>query len=171
MQAATLSVLRWSAWAPGLGRFTLTANHTWVKHHDFQQYRGDRVEDEFAVNSGFDIPRTKTNASITWELDAWSATLHGQRLGRLPNGWSYDQVWEDGDPGPTIPATYRYNASMQYRFSDHARLSLAVTNLFDKEPPRDPTYTSYPYYDISWFDAVGRTIHLQYTHKFGGGPL
>ena len=155
----------------GIGRFTLSANHTWVDKHDFQQYRGDRVEDQFAVNSGFDIPRTKTSASVTWELDAWSATLHGQRLGRLPNGWSYDQVWEDGDPGPTIPATYRYNASMQYRFSDHARLSFAVTNLFDKMPPRDPTYTSYPYYDISWFDAVGRTLHLQYTHKFGGGPL
>ena len=38
-------------------------------------------------------------------------------------------------------------------------------------PPRDPTYTAYPYYDISWFDAVGRTVHLQYTHKFGGSPL
>ncbi len=154
-----------------LGEFRVMLSHTWVKHHDFQQYPGDPVEDEFAINSGFDIPRTKTSASVTWELDAWSATLHGQRLGRLPNGWSYDQVWEDGDPGPTIPATYRYNASMQYRFSDHARLSFAVTNLFDKMPPRDPTATAYPYYDISWFDATGRQFYLQYTHKFGGGPL
>jgi len=154
-----------------IGQFTVSANHTWVKRHDFQQYPGDRVEDQFAVNSGFDIPRTKTSASVTWENDAWSTTLHGERLGRLPNGWSYDQVWEDGDPGPTIPATYRYNASVQYRFSDHARLSLAVTNLFNKMPPRDPTYTAYPYYDVSWFDAVGRTVNLQYTHKFGGSPL
>jgi len=155
----------------GIGAFTLTANHTWVDHHDFQQYPGDPVEDEFAVNSGFDIPRTKTSASVTWEYGAFSTTLHGQRLGKLPNGWSYDQVWEDGDPGPYIPATYRYNLSMAYRFNDHSRLALAVTNLFDKMPPKDPTYTSYPYYDISWFDAVGRTINLQYTHKFGGSPL
>ena len=154
-----------------VGRFTLSANHTWVKRHDFQQYKGDRVEDEFEVNSGFDIPRTKTSASVTWEKDAWSATLHGERLGRLPNGWSYDQVWEDGDPGPTIAPTYRFNASAQYTFGDHARLSLAVTNLFNKMPPHDPTYTAYPYYDISWFDAVGRTVYVQYTHKFGGSPL
>lgn len=155
----------------GIGRFTVSANHTWVNEHDFQQYPGDPIEDQFAVNSGFDIPRTKTSVSVTWEKDAWSATLYGQRLGRLPNGWSYDQVWEDGDPGPTIPATYRYNASVVYRFNDAARISLAVVNLFNKMPPEDPTYTAYPYYDISWFDAVGRTVNVQYTHKFGGGSL
>ena len=154
-----------------IGQFTVSANHTWVKEHDFQQFPGDPVEDQFAVNSGFDIPRTKTSASIGWEKNAWSATVHGQRLDKLPNGWSYDQVWEDGDPGPYIPATYRYNASVQYRFTDHSRLSLAVTNVFNKMPPKDPTYTAYPYYDISWFDAVGRQIHLQYTHKFGGTAL
>ncbi len=155
----------------GIGQFTLSTAHTWVKKHDFQQYAGDVTKDQFAVNSGFDIPRTKTSASISWEKDAWAATIYGQRLGKLPNGWSYDQVWEDGDPGPYIRATYRYNATLQYRFDDHSRLTLSVVNLFNKMPPKDPTYTSYPYYDISWFDSVGRQINLQYTHKFGGAAL
>ena len=154
-----------------IGQFTLSANHTWVKTHDFQQYAGDLVKDQFEVNSGFDIPRTKSSVSINWEKNAWSATLHGQRLGKLPNGWSYDQVWAEGDPGPYVPATYRYNASVQYRFTDHSRLSLAVTNVFNKMPPKDPTYTAYPYYDISWFDTEGRSFYLQYTHKFGGEAL
>lgn len=57
---------------------------------------------------------------------------------------------------------------MQYRFSDRSRLSLTVVNLFDKMPPYDPTYTGYPYYDISWFDTEGRSFYLQYTHRFGG---
>ena len=70
-----------------------------------------------------------------------------------------------------VRATYRYNASIQYKFSDHVQLSLAVDNLFDKLPPRDPTYTSYPYYDISWFDAAGRSYYLQFTYKFGGSAL
>jgi len=46
-----------------------------------------------------------------------------------------------------------------------------VDNLFDKMPPRDPTYTSYPYYDISWFDAAGRSYFVQFTYKFGGSAL
>ena len=80
-------------------------------------------------------------------------------------------MWEDGDPGPWIEATYRYNANLQYQVNDRAQLSLTVTNLFDKAPPIDPTYTSYPYYDISWFDTQGRSFYLEFTWKFGGKPL
>jgi len=98
--------------------------------------------------------------------------VHGERLGRLPSGDSYNEVYEPGgDASAWIGATYRYNASLRYRFSDHAQLSLAATNLFDKLPPKDATYSSYPYYDVSWFDAVGRQVFLQYTHKFGGRAL
>jgi len=132
----------------------------------------DVTEDQFAINSGFDIPRTKTSVSVTWEKDAWSATVYGSRLGKLPTSDSYDQVFdEESGDSPWIKATYRYNASLQYRFDDHSRLSLSVVNVFNKMPPKDKTYTAYPYYDVSWFDSVGRTINLQYTHKFGGSAL
>ncbi|HED4878071.1 TPA: TonB-dependent receptor [Stenotrophomonas maltophilia] len=156
----------------GIGDFIFNGTHTWVKKHDFQRYAGDVTEDQFAINSGFDIPRTKTSVSVTWEKDAWSATVYGSRLGKLPTSDSYDQVFdEESGDSPWIKATYRYNASLQYRFDDHSRLSLSVVNVFNKMPPRDRTYTAYPYYDVSWFDSVGRTINLQYTHKFGGSAL
>ncbi|MDV3516819.1 TonB-dependent receptor domain-containing protein [Stenotrophomonas sp. C1657] len=156
----------------GIGDFIFSGTHTWVKKHDFQRYAGDVTEDQFAINSGFDIPRTKTSVSVTWEKDAWSATVYGSRLGRLPTSDSYDQVFdEESGDSPWIKATYRYNASLQYRFDDHSRLSLSVVNVFNKMPPKDKTYTAYPYYDVSWFDSVGRTINLQYTHKFGGSAL
>jgi outer membrane receptor protein involved in Fe transport len=155
-----------------LGTFAFTGNYTWVRAHDFQQFDGDAIEDEFEVNSGFDIPRTKASASVSWNRNAWTATLHGERLGRLPNSDSYDQVYDPEDGGsPWIAATYRYNASLQYAFNDHARLSLAVDNLFDKMPPKDRTYTAYPYYDISWFDTLGRSYYLEFTWKFGGAKL
>ncbi|MEX0181240.1 MULTISPECIES: TonB-dependent receptor plug domain-containing protein [unclassified Stenotrophomonas] len=156
----------------GIGDFIFNGTHTWVKKHDFQRYAGDVTQDQFAINSGFDIPRTKTSVSVTWERDAWSATVYGSRLGKLPTSDSYDQVFdEESGDSPWIKATYRYNASLQYRFDDHSRLSLSVVNVFNKMPPKDRTYTAYPYYDVSWFDSVGRTINLQYTHKFGGSPL
>ena len=158
-------------WDTAIGTFRLGAQHTWVNRHEIQLYPDAPVIDMFAVNSGYDIPRTKSSARVSWSREAWLVSMQGTRLGRLPNGWSYDQVWEDGDPGPTIPATWRYNANVQYAFTDRAQLSLTVVNLFDKMPPLDPTYTSYPYYDISWFDTQGRSFYLQYTHKFGGGTL
>jgi len=157
--------------ATPIGDFRFGLSHTWVRAHDFQQFRGDPVEDQFAVNSGFDIPRTKTSATIAWQRAGWSAGLHGQRLGRLPNSDSYDQVFDPEDGGsPWIGATYRYNATLGYAFSDRLQMSLAVTNLFDKLPPDDPTYTAYPYYDVSWFDSLGRSYYLDFTYRFGGVP-
>ncbi len=150
------------------GDFRFGVNHSWVREHDFQQYDGDVVEDQFAVNGGFDIPRTKTSASLGWNYDGWSAGVQGQRLGKLPSSDSYDQVYDPEDGrSPWIGATWRYNLTAGYRFSDAMRLSLAVNNVFDKMPPDDPTYTAYPYYDTSWFDSVGRTVYLTFDWTFG----
>ena len=142
-----------------------------MKKHDFQRYPGDRSEDQFAVNSGFDIPRTKTGLSVTWEKEAWSATVYGSRLGKLPTSDSYDQVfeWDSGD-SPYVKATYRYNASLQYRVDDHSRLSLSVVNVFNKMPPKDATYTRIRTTTCPGSTASA-TINLQYTHKFGGSAL
>ncbi|MFO1465009.1 MAG: TonB-dependent receptor [Steroidobacteraceae bacterium] len=143
------------------GTFKFAASYTYVKDHTRQQYPGDPTVNMFQVDSNFDIPRSKASASLGWQLQNWTATIHGQRLDKLPN---YD---EDA----FIPATYLFNASLQWSMSSHARLALLVDNLFDKNPPKDPTYASYPYYDISWFDSVGRSYYLQFTYKLGGKPL
>ena len=141
-----------------LGTFDFSLAHTWVHEHTSRQYPGDPIENQLAYDSGYDIPRTKSSAAINWSKDALSIGLHGQRLDRLPN---YD---EDG----WTKATYLVNATVQYEINDRTRVSLAIDNLLDKAPPRDPTYASYPYYDTSWFDSTGRSYYLQLTHKFGG---
>jgi outer membrane receptor protein involved in Fe transport len=96
--------------------------------------------------------------------------LHAQRLGRLPTSDSYDGVYDPdtATQGPWIGATTLYNASLQYKLNDRLRFSLVANNLFDKMPPKDNTYTSYPYYDISWFDSVGRSYYFNITYQFGG---
>ncbi|MEP6633894.1 MAG: TonB-dependent receptor [Luteimonas sp.] len=160
-------------WDTGFGTWRVSAGHTYFSRHDSRQFSGAGLDDHFAVNSGFDIPRTKTNATVSWEKGGWGATLHGQRIGRLPTSDSYDGIFDPNDNihGPWIGATYRYNATVQYKINDNMRISLAVDNLFDKMPPKDPTYTSYPYYDLSWFDSVGRSYFLEFTWKLGGKPL
>ncbi|BBD80689.1 TonB-dependent receptor [Aerosticca soli] len=159
-------------WDTRIGILRFVGNHTWVRKHDIQQYPGDPTINEFAVNSGYDIPRTKTSASLSWERKAWTTTLHGERLGRLPTYLSYAQQADRSKGDPVwVGATYRFNASVQYKFNDHAELALLVDNLQDRMPPRDRTYTPYPYYDVSWFDSVGRSYYLQFTWKFGGTPL
>jgi iron complex outermembrane receptor protein len=132
-----------------------------VFKHTIQQYPDDAVINELAVDSDYYIPRDKGTAYITWSLPRFSTTLTGHRLGKLPN---YD---EDA----YVKATYLFNLSMQYDLTDHVRLSGTVDNLFDQHPPYDPTWTSYPYYNTSWFEGIGRSFYLQLTYKMGGKRL
>jgi iron complex outermembrane receptor protein len=144
-----------------IGEWSLSAGYTYVLHHTVRQFPGDPYVNKLAFDSGYDIPRDKGTASISWHQGPMTATLTGQRLGKLPN---YD---EDA----FVKASYLFNASAQYDLNDHLRVSVTVDNLFDQDPARDPTYASYPYYDISWFDGVGRSYFFQLSYKMGGSKL
>ncbi len=145
----------------GIGNFALSAAHTHVFDHTFRQYPGDPTIDKLAFDSGYDIPRDKSTASVTWSADAIKWTVETRRLGKLPN---YAQ---EG----FIKASYLVNTTFQYDFTDHLRGSLSVTNVLDQKPVKDRSYAAYPYYDISWFDSVGRSVFLEMTWKLGGTAL
>jgi len=145
----------------GIGRFSLAASYTHVFNHTVRQYPGDPIVDKLAFDSGYYIPRDKGTASLTWDLGKFSTTLTGQRLSRLPN------YAEKG----YIKASYLFNLSAQYSITERVRLSGTVNNLFDQNPIKDRTYSAYPYYDISWFDGVGRSFYVQLTYKMGGAKL
>lgn len=145
----------------GIGTFTVTLGHTHVLKHEIQQYPGDPIEDKLAVDSGYYTPRDKTNGSISFKSGGFKLTVSGNRLGKLPN---YDEdAW--------IDASYLFNTTVQYDFTDRLQASLTIRNLADTNPVKDPTWSSYPYYNTSWFDSVGRSAFLQLTYKLGGSPL
>ena len=144
-----------------IGEFNVSLSYTWVDDHTFQQYPGDPVIDKLAFDSGYYIPQDKGTASISWNLDRLTTTLQGQYLGQLPN------YYEDA----YISDSWLLNLSAQYDVTDHVRLSATVNNLLDEDPVKDPTYSAYPYYDISWFDSVGRSFYFQLSYKFGGEGL
>ena len=49
-----------------IGRFGLSGGYTWVREHEIQVYPDEPVVDMFAINSGYDIPRTKANACLLY---------------------------------------------------------------------------------------------------------
>ncbi|MBB5884635.1 TonB-dependent receptor [Xanthomonas sp. LMG 8992] len=150
------------------GTFEASLAYTWVRQYRTQLYAGEPMQEAFAVNSGVDMPRTKASASLRWSRQAWSATLHVQRLGRLPS-WASSTGTYDPNSGlsPWIGASYRVNATVEYQLDARTTLSLAATNLFDAMPPRDRSAIVYPFYDMSWFDTVGRQLFVQYSRRFG----
>lgn len=145
----------------GVGNFTLSLGHSHSFNHKYTQYDGDDAINKLAADSGYYIPRDKSNGSISWDEDGLLFTLSATRVGKLPN-------WRER----AFVASYTVaNATLQYDFNDHTRGSLTIRNLFDKMPVKDETWRSYPYYNTSWYDSVGRSVFLQLTHKLGGSAL
>ncbi|WP_305806002.1 TonB-dependent receptor [Stenotrophomonas sp. YIM B06876] len=144
------------------GDLRISTNYTWTRRHTFQRYPGDPSEDMLDYLSYSPaLPRNKANLGVSWDKGAWGASLFGNYLGHVPN--YDDDAWTQ--------STWRFNAGARYDINDHLRVSLSVNNLFDKMPPRDATWSAYPYYDTSWFDSVGRSYFVQVTWKLGGKPL
>lgn len=144
-----------------IGTFSASLSHSHVFDHPFQQYPGDPIIEKLDVDSGYYLPRDKSSGSLSWENDGLQLTVSGTRLGKLPNF----------DEDAFIKASYLFNATLQYDFTDHLRGSLTVRNLLDEMPVKDPTWSSYPYYNASWFDSVGRSVFMQLTYKLGGSSL
>lgn len=159
----------------GAGTFRFTANYTWVNSHERKDAPDAALVDMLAINSGYDDPRDKFNASVGWELNDWDATLYASRLGKIPSDESYwYQDWDEDylpEVKAYLPAIWRYNASVGYKLNDRARVSLAVNNLTNAMPPRDFSNIDYPYYNFNWYDTMGRAYYLNLTWKFGGKPL
>jgi len=144
------------------GDFRFSGSYTWTHRHTRQQFPGDPREDMLDVSfSATTLPRQKGNLGVAWDQGAWGASLFGNYLGRVAN---YDNDAWTG-------STWRFNAGARYDINDHLRVSLTVNNLLDKMPPKDPTWSNYPYYDTSWFDSVGRSYFVQVTWKLGGSAL
>ena len=98
--------------------------------------------------------------SRAWRMAPATASIQARRLGKLPN---YDQ-------DAYIKASYLFNLSAQYSFTDRLRLSGTINNLFDKDPPLTTTAAiedggngnTYP----QFYDATGRYFFLSASVGF-----
>jgi iron complex outermembrane receptor protein len=141
-----------------VGNFDFNLGFTDVLTHTIQLFAEDPVVNELTDWYDYVIPRNKVSYSAAWTIGDFTTTVHGSRLGGLPN---YDGTERLG-------ATAVYNASLNYRITPRAALTFIVDNLLDTRPERDGTWTSYPYYASNWFSPVGRAFFLEANYRFGG---
>ena len=143
-----------------IGKFDFSLAYTEVLTHTIQYFAGDPVTNELTDWYDFVIPRNKASYAVAWSIGDLTTTVHGSRLGGLPN---YDGTQR-------LPSTSLYNASLNYRFTPRGSLTFIVDNVLDSKPLRDPTWTSYPYYSGNWFSPIGRAFFLEVSYRIGGNP-
>ncbi|PPU56989.1 TonB-dependent receptor [Xanthomonas dyei] len=150
------------------GLFVFDAQYNLTLKHESQQFPQDPVRDLLSEPFFSSEFRSITNASITWQKDAWTTTLFGQRYGRTPNLLAQQST--DGyavEGARKVGAWTTFNATLDYAINDDISLTATVNNLADTRPPRDRTYTDYPYYNIFNYTGYGRSYMLELNWRFG----
>jgi iron complex outermembrane recepter protein len=168
---------RWRLPATAIGAFTVGFNGTYIDKYEIQQIDGtwQSINDMVSpiVNgAGGVIPRWRHFLTLDWKRNAWDVTLVQQ----------YQKGYQD-IPGtgedPTDPAfvphhvgdytLYHLYTSYTGFYKKNLKLSFAIRNLFDKDPP----YTNaggqnyfQAGYDPGYADPRGRTFLLSATYKF-----
>ena len=113
--------------------------------------------------------KSVVSGSLTWTSPggSWTSTVYGHRYGPSPNYAA--QTNGPGTPGAgRLPPWITFNGSVSYQATRNIELSLLLNNIANKMPPVDPTYTTYPYYNVENYNVYGREIMLQADLKLGG---
>lgn len=147
----------WKIGAGSWGEFDLRLAYTQVLKYDQQDYAGDAVRDVLDDLKIWDW-HSRINASLGWTKGPFTSTLFLQRDGSVPN-WA-----ETGRIGShtTANLTARYSGLMDGK----VYVGLAVQNLFDRNPPHDPTFDVYPFYSAPNYNPVGREVFVEVGARF-----
>jgi outer membrane receptor protein involved in Fe transport len=140
------------------GQFTLGLDYNTTLSHKYKQFPDDQEPyDYLHANDEYAQFKDILSGSIGWEKDDWNATLFGVRYGKTWNLAGTDKV------SPWMV----YNASVEWQATDDLALSLRVNNILNNRPPKDDTYTSYPYYNVYNYNPFGRLVMLEVAYRFG----
>ena len=152
--------------AQSWGRLTFNISGTYYLKYDLQNpdrsYRGI-VGTAFQTATTGVIPRWKHYASLTWDLEPWSATLANTYQ------TSYvDQNPIDADGTPrTVGSLSLWDLQGSYTGFRDWRLALGVKNLFDRDPPVSNQLTSFiSGFDPSYYDPRGRFVYASVSYRF-----
>lgn len=149
------------------GQFGLVLNYNDMLKHVYQQYPHTQVINQLAnpyYSAGF---KSIVTGSVTWKSpnQRWSTTVYGRRAGKAPNYIAYEDGAQYAGAGYVHP-WITFNWTLRYMPTPHVDLSLLVDNIANKMPPRDLTWTSYPYYNDDYYNVLGRQLMLQADYKF-----
>jgi iron complex outermembrane recepter protein len=151
-----------------IGQFGIQLDYNDMLKHSYQLYPGSAPINELTNSFYSSEFKDITSGSVSWALhNQWSSTLYWHRYSPSPNYIGMSQGTSAPGAGH-VGVWNTFNYSLTYTPVPNLDISLLVDNLFNKMPPKDPTYTVYPYYNPQNYNVYGRQYMLQASLRFGG---
>lgn len=125
--------------------------------HTYQEKAGDPTLNYLCCNNNDEF-KSRVNGTVTWNIGKWSSTIYGLRNG---NTWNY------AGTGPKIGPWITFNGSVGYKVTPKTTVSVTANNMFNKRPPMDNTNSGWPYFDVTDYSALGRSVYLDIGFDLG----
>ncbi|AFC86315.1 outer membrane receptor for ferrienterochelin and colicins [Frateuria aurantia DSM 6220] len=150
-----------------IGRFGVQLDYNVMLKHDYQQYKGGEVINQLTNPLYSSEFKSIVSGALSWSSlnQRWSSTLYWHRYGATPNYTAMVAGYGTEGAGYLKP-WITFNWSLNYSPTRKLDLSLLVNNVMNKMPPRDPTYSSFPYYNSYNYNPYGREIMAQADYRF-----
>jgi outer membrane receptor protein involved in Fe transport len=149
------------------GRFELGLDYNVTLDHTFTQFPGDPESDLLRDPSQSTEFKTVVSGDFVWDIGKWTTTVHGTRYGATPNCAAAVQVLgcvaRPGIAPGTVAPYMLFNLNVKYQLTANSDLAVTVNNVGNRRPAVDPSYASYPFYNIFNYNAYGRAFWLQYS--------
>jgi len=151
------------------GSLSFNASYTNILEHVQQSYPNDPEIDLLRRPGYSSDPKSKANASVSWDVNKWGVTAYVNRLGKQPNYVSQVTDGYTAENAGTLAPWILYNMSVDYQALPNLQLSLLVNNLFNTMPEDRsfPGSSGAPYDDYNT-NPFGRAIYAEIRYAFGG---
>jgi iron complex outermembrane recepter protein len=117
------------------------------------------------IAGGGPVPRWKGSVSGGWENRDWG----GRASLYYTDGYAQSLASVGLLTQQRVASFSSVNLDGEYHGLPNWNFALSVVNLFDRQPPYDSAALLYSFntpYDVTLYDALGRTISLRVTYKF-----
>jgi iron complex outermembrane receptor protein len=158
---------RYALRIPNGQRLLFRLSGTYLGKYDVQGPDGTYTSslDQALNAAGGVVLRWKHNASVTYQVDNWEATLEQ----------NYQKGYTDvaanhapaGAPLPKVDPYDTFDLQVAYNGFRHLRLAAGVKNLFDRDPPYTNLTSNFlGGYDVSYADPNGRFVYVNATYSW-----
>lgn len=158
---------RYALRIPNGQRLLFRLSGTYLGKYDVQGPDGTYTSslDQALNAAGGVVLRWKHNASATYQVDNWEATLEQ----------NYQKGYTDvaanhapaGAPLPKVDPYDTFDVQVAYNGFRHLRLAAGVKNLFDRDPPYTNLTSNFlGGYDVSYADPNGRFVYVNATYSW-----
>jgi iron complex outermembrane receptor protein len=142
------------------GTFSPRLVVSYVDEYKFKTIGDSGEIEEFNYNGTYNQPRVRASWDLGWQYGMHELSLNGYYV------HSFDQLNPIAS-GEDVDSTAVWNFFWKWNFAKNWSMNLAVTNLFDEDPPfSNETSASNAGYNPSQHDPRGRYYQLGITYRF-----